>query len=89
MAIKPVEVIKPTLTTRVILIFFKAIPLSLRRALFQIVFRLVYHLLAKQRLIALHNLKRAFPEKAMPELTKIARGVYSHLAIVIISQLPR
>ena len=83
MAIKPVEVIKPTLTTRVILIFFKAIPLPLRKALFQTVFRLVYHLLAKQRLIALHNLKRAFPEKAMPEVTKIAKGVYSHLAIVM------
>jgi len=83
MAIKPVEVIKPTLTTRIILIFFKAIPLPLRKALFQAVFRLVYHLLIKQRLIALHNLKCAFPEKEMPELTKIARGVYSHLAIVM------
>ena len=83
MAIKPVEVIKPTPTTRIILICFKAIPLPLRKALFQIVFRLVYHLLTKQRLIALHNLKCAFPEKDMPELIEIARGVYSHLAIVM------
>jgi Kdo2-lipid IVA lauroyltransferase/acyltransferase len=83
MDIKPVDVIKPTLTTRVILIFFKAIPLPLRKALFQAVFGLVYYLLTKQRLIVLHNLQCAFPEKEMPELIKISRGVYSHLAIIM------
>ncbi|HOX93659.1 MAG TPA: lysophospholipid acyltransferase family protein [Syntrophales bacterium] len=83
MATQPSEVIKPTLMTKSILIFFKAIPLPFRKALFRGLFTLVYHLLTKQRLITLHNLKCAFPEKEMPELIGIAKGVYSHLAIVM------
>ena len=69
--------------TRIILIFFKAIPLPLRKALFCGVFRLVYHILTKQRVITLHNLKCAFPEKEMPELIRIAKGAYRHLAVVM------
>jgi KDO2-lipid IV(A) lauroyltransferase len=36
---------------------------------------------AKHRLIALHNLRHAFPEKDMKELIKIAKGVYRNIAI--------
>ncbi|RXL70886.1 lipid A biosynthesis acyltransferase, partial [Citrobacter sp. AAK_AS5] len=37
----------------------------------------------KHRLIALHNLRRAFPEKKMEELMAIAKGVYRSEAITI------
>jgi KDO2-lipid IV(A) lauroyltransferase len=37
--------------------------------------------MAKHRLIALHNLRCAFPEKDMKELIRIAKGVYRNLAI--------
>ena len=53
-----------TRTTAVILFAFRLIPLGMRRAIFKAVFRLFYHASAKQRLIALHNLRNAFPEKA-------------------------
>jgi KDO2-lipid IV(A) lauroyltransferase len=42
---------------------------------------LFYHASAKYRLIALHNLRCAFPEKDMEELIRIAKGVYRNLAI--------
>jgi len=36
----------------------------------------------RQRLIALHNLRRAFPEKSEGEILKIARGVYRNMGLV-------
>jgi KDO2-lipid IV(A) lauroyltransferase len=42
---------------------------------------LFYHAAAKHRLIALHNLRCAFPEKEMEELITIAKGVYRNVAI--------
>lgn len=74
---------KPTLTTRIILLFFKCIPLWLRKILFKGVFRLFYHLSPRQRLIALQNLKYAFPEKTMDERIKIVKGVFDNLAVVM------
>jgi KDO2-lipid IV(A) lauroyltransferase len=44
---------------------------------------LFYHAAAKHRLIALHNLRCAFPEKDMKELIRIAKGVYRNLAITM------
>lgn len=61
---------------------FQAIPLSLRRTLFKGAFRLFYHFVPRQRLIALHNLRRAFPEKSEEEIVKIAQGVYRNMGIV-------
>ncbi len=66
----------------IILVCFRAIPSPLRRALFIGAFRLFYHLVPRQRLIALHNLRRAFPEKSAEEILKIARGVYRNMGIV-------
>lgn len=66
----------------IILICFRAIPSPLRRALFIGAFRLFYLLVPRQRLIALHNLRRAFPEKSAEEILKIARGVYRNMGIV-------
>jgi lauroyl/myristoyl acyltransferase len=46
------------------------------------IFSLFYHLIAKSRLIVLHNLQRSFPEKGAKEIIGIAKGVYRHFAIV-------
>ena len=66
----------------ILLASFKAIPLSLRRGLFIGLSTLFYHLVSRQRMIALYNLRRAFPEKSDEEITKIALGVYRNMAIV-------
>ena len=69
-------------STTVILFVFRLIPLGLRRAIFKAVFRLFYHASAKQRLIALHNIRNSFPEKSMEEVEGIAKGVFRHIGIV-------
>ena len=61
---------------------FRGIPTPLRKALFTGVFRLFYHLSPTQRLFAIHNLQRAFPEKPKEEIIRIARGVYRNMGIV-------
>ena len=61
---------------------FQGIPLSLRRALFTGLFRLFFHLVPRQRLIAVYNLRRAFPEKSDDEILRIARGVYRNMGIM-------
>jgi len=73
---------EPTRTTAIIFFAFRLIPLGLRRAIFKALFRLFYHVSVKQRLIALHNLRNAFPEKSFDEIEAIAKGVYRHLALV-------
>jgi len=69
-------------STSVIIFLFKCVPLSWRRLFFRGLLRLFYHLSAKQRLITLHNLRRAYPEKDIEELILIAKGVYRHLGLV-------
>ncbi len=76
------QTIKRSFKAGLILTTFRLIPLGIRKTIFRALFRLFYHLSVKQRLIALSNLKRAYPEKDMEEITKIAKGVYRHLAIV-------
>jgi len=75
--------VEPTRTTAFIFFAFRLIPLALRRAVFRAALRLFYHASVKQRVIALHNLKCAFPEKSLDEIETIARGVYRHLALVM------
>jgi len=65
-----------------VLACFQRVPLSVRKALFIGSFRLFYHLVPRQRLIAAYNLRRAFPEKSDDEILRIARGVYRNLGIV-------
>ena len=72
-----------TRTTAIIFFAFRLIPLGLRRRLFKAVFRLFYHASVKQQIIALHNLRNAFPEKGFEEVEAIAKGVYRHLALVM------
>ena len=69
-------------STSIIIWLLKCVPLSWRRLFFRGLLRLFYHLSAKQRLITLHNLRRAYPEKDMEELILIAKGVYRHLGLV-------
>lgn len=74
--------IKKAFATSLILISFGLIPLGIRKIIFETFFWLFYHLSVKHRLIALSNLRRAYPEKDMEEITRIAKGFYRHLAIV-------
>ncbi len=73
---------KETLTTRTVFAIFGNIPLGIRKTLFKALAILFYHFSEKNRLIVLHNLTRAFPEKDLPELTRLAKDSYRHLGIV-------
>jgi len=66
----------------IIFVLFRAIPAPLRRVLFTGFFRMFYHLVPRQRLIAVYNLRHAFPEKKDDEIVAIARAVYRNLGIV-------
>ena len=74
---------RKTLFTRTILVLFASIPITMRRALFQAVLILFYHVSQKHRLITLHNLTRAFPDKSLAEITGIAKGVYRNLGTTL------
>jgi KDO2-lipid IV(A) lauroyltransferase len=74
--------VEKTKTTSTLLFVFRCIPLVVRKGLCRIGFSLFYHLVAKSRLIVLHNLQRSFPEKNSKEIIKIAKGVYRHFSIV-------
>ena len=68
--------------TSVILGIFGVIPRNLRRKICIALFMIFYHLSARRRLIAIHNLKRAFPEKNITDIIEISKGVYRNMAIV-------
>jgi KDO2-lipid IV(A) lauroyltransferase len=73
--------VEKTRATNIILFCFRCVPLSIRKLFFKFLLMLYYHAAARRRLIALHNLRCAFPEKDMEELIRIAKGVYRNLAI--------
>ncbi len=60
----------------------RLIPLILRKFCTIALGGAFYHLSLKHRLIAIHNLMRAFPEKHLGEIKKIARSSYLSFAIV-------
>jgi Kdo2-lipid IVA lauroyltransferase/acyltransferase len=60
----------------------KNIPLSLRRFVTIMMACAFYHLSRKHRLIAIHNLMRAFPGKQTSEIIKIAKRSYLSFALV-------
>ena len=66
----------------IILASFRVIPTPLRKALFIGISRMFHHLIPRQRLIATHNLRRAFPEKSEEEILRIVQGVYRNIGIV-------
>jgi len=68
--------------TDIILKCFSSIPRKLRSGFFTGMFRLFYYFSPRQRLITIHNLRCAFPEKTTSEIKAIAKGVYRTLGIV-------
>ena len=74
---------KKSTSTDVILKCMRAIPGNSRRLLFTGLFRLFYYVSPRHRFITIHNLKCAFPEKNMDEITNIAKGVYRTMGIVL------
>jgi len=74
--------VEKTKTTQRLLFAFRCVPGIVREGFFRMVFSLFYHLIAKSRLIVMHNLQRSFPEKGAKEIIGIAKGVYRHFAIV-------
>ncbi len=73
---------KKKISTRIILIVFRSIPLRVRRALFRGIALLLYHFSLKHRIITLHNLIRSFPEKNISEIQRIAKGSFRNLGIM-------
>ncbi len=74
---------KKTLSTRVILLSFGLIPLRVRVYFFRALFLIFYYVSEKHRIITVHNLIRAFPEKSPSELIRIAKNVYMNMGTVI------
>lgn len=62
---------------------FRVIPLAVRRAVFSGLAWLGYRLSVKHRLIVLHNLTRAFPEKSPAEIVRIAKASYRSFGRVV------
>ena len=58
------------------------IPLSLRKAFFVGLWYVFYYASQRHRFIAFYNLTRAFPDKPIDEIKRIAKGVYRNLGIV-------
>ncbi len=73
--------VEKTRTTSIILFCFQCIPMCIRKLFFKLILIIYYHAVPKHRLIALYNLRCAFPEKDMEELIRIAKGVFRNLAI--------
>jgi KDO2-lipid IV(A) lauroyltransferase len=73
----------PALSARLLLSLLRAIPAGSRKFLFKLFFAVYYYVGSKRRLIAYDNLKKAFTDKSMKEIRKIARGVYRNMAIVV------
>lgn len=73
---------KKNTTTTITLAIFSAISRNMRRKICIALSMLFYHVSPRRRLIAIHNLKRAFPGKDMDEIVAIAKGVYRNMAIV-------
>jgi len=58
------------------------IPLSLRKIFFVGLWYVFYYVSQRYRFIAFYNLTRAFPDKSVDEIKRIAKGVYRNLGIV-------
>lgn len=72
-----------TKAVKIFLFLGKIVPRGVRKALCSTSALLFYYLSPRHRLITLHNLKCAFPEKDMKELKAIAHRVYEHLGIIV------
>jgi KDO2-lipid IV(A) lauroyltransferase len=61
----------------------RAVPLCVKRLIAIGLSGLLYHLSLKHKLIAVHNLTRAFPEKSLPDILKIAKSSYTSFALML------
>jgi len=64
-------------------VVFRILSLSFRRAIATNMARLGFYLLVKHKLITIHNLSRAFPQKSSDEILKIAKASYVSFALVV------
>lgn len=69
--------------TRFILVTFRVLPLPARKKFFRALFVLFYQFSPRHRLITLHNLLRAFPEKGAGEISIIARNVFRNIGTAV------
>lgn len=72
-----------TRSTRFILLTFRVLPLPARKKFFRALFLLYYRFSSRHRLITLHNLLRAFPEKGTGEISRIGRSVFRNMGTVV------
>ncbi|MGD0169942.1 MAG: hypothetical protein ABSE54_09490, partial [Smithella sp.] len=68
---------------RLIINSLRHIPVSLRRGFAVFITKLFFRLSLKHRLIAIHNLTRAFPDKSQKEIIRLAKESYASAAIVV------
>jgi Lauroyl/myristoyl acyltransferase len=71
------------LKERLIINFFRYIPLSVRGTLAFVLARLAYYISLKHRLITIHNLMRSFPDKSLKEIIRLAKESYVAFMIVV------
>jgi KDO2-lipid IV(A) lauroyltransferase len=76
------DVVKLTFPAHLLFSLLRAIPRGLRRSLFCVLALAYYHIDSRRRLITLHNLSKAFPDKKMAEIRRLAQGAYRNVAIV-------
>lgn len=76
------DVAKPAFPAHLLFSFLRTIPVGLRRSLFSILSLAYYHIDPRRRLITLHNLSKAFPDKNMDEIQRLAKGAYRNVALV-------
>lgn len=70
------------MSIKIVKLIYRIFPLRFKRSLAVGMSRLAYHLLHKHKLIALHNLTRAFPEKSFDEILQIIKSSYESFAIL-------
>lgn len=68
---------------RLIINLIRHIPLRLRRIFIVGIVKIFFYISVKHRLITLHNLTRAFPDKPLKEITRLARESYVSAALVV------
>ena len=73
---------EPSLKIKIAKIAMRMLPLFVRRLLVTGLAGLGYHLSLKHRLIAIHNLMRAFPEKPLDEILSIAKASFVSFSLV-------
>jgi Kdo2-lipid IVA lauroyltransferase/acyltransferase len=74
--------VKLAFPARLLFSFLRIIPAGFRRSLFCVLSLAYYHIAFRRRFITLRNLRKAFPDKNMDEIQRLAKGAYRNIAIV-------